>query len=85
LIIFYRVSSCVISTTVSSCEFFSATVEAAEGRTKVVVPLDFSSSLRENGFKDKGVTARNIMQPKKNNLRVSFKEVEQSRRRILRR
>jgi hypothetical protein len=46
LIIFSRVSSGGISTTVSSCEFFSATIEVREGRTRVVVPFDFSSSLR---------------------------------------
>jgi hypothetical protein len=48
LIIFSMVSSGGISTAVSSCEFFSATVEVGEGRTKADVPFDFSSSLREN-------------------------------------
>jgi hypothetical protein len=42
------VSSSGISTAVSSCEFFSTTVEVGEGRTKADVPFDFSSSLREN-------------------------------------
>jgi hypothetical protein len=42
------VSSGGISTAVSSCEFFSTTVDVREGRTKAVVPFDLSSSLREN-------------------------------------
>jgi hypothetical protein len=41
------VSSGGISTVVSSYEFFSAMIEVGEGRTKVAVPFDFSSSLRE--------------------------------------
>jgi hypothetical protein len=47
LIIFSRVSSSRISTAFSSYEFFSAMVEVGEGRIRVAVPLDFSSSLRE--------------------------------------
>jgi hypothetical protein len=47
LIIFSRMSSGGISIAFSSCEFFSAMVEVGEGRTRVAVPFDFSSSLRE--------------------------------------
>jgi hypothetical protein len=66
LIIFSRVSSGGISTAVSSCKFFSATLEVRDGRTKVAVSFDFSSSLRENVWV--GVKARNDMRPEKNNL-----------------
>jgi hypothetical protein len=46
--IFSRVSSIGISTAVSSCEFFSTTVEGEEGGTKAAVSFGSSSSLRED-------------------------------------
>jgi hypothetical protein len=42
------VSSRGVSTTVSSCKFFSTTVEAEEGRIKAVVSFGLSSPLRED-------------------------------------
>jgi hypothetical protein len=48
LIIFSRASSSGISIVLSSCEFFSTTVEAEEGGTTADVPFGLSSSLRED-------------------------------------
>jgi hypothetical protein len=74
---FSRVSSGGVSTAVSSRKFFSTAVEAEEGRTIATVSFGSSSSLREDIWdQNKVIKASNDYWLEKENLRVSFKEVE---------